>query len=151
MMEHAPAEMAMGDPDRLAYLVFTSGSSGEPKAVAHAHRAIWARRMMCEGWYGLTPGGPAAACGRVQLDLHAGHRPAGPLGHGRHGADPRARRPDGGAAAPDARHDATILAAAPGVFRKLLRGEADATPATPAPWAFGGARNCPNRSGDWRR
>jgi acyl-coenzyme A synthetase/AMP-(fatty) acid ligase len=47
--------MAMGDPDRLAYLVFTSGSSGEPKAVAHAHRAIWARRMMTEGWYGLTP------------------------------------------------------------------------------------------------
>jgi acyl-CoA synthetase (AMP-forming)/AMP-acid ligase II len=55
MMEHAPGDIVPGDPDRLAYLVFTSGSSGEPKAVAHAHRAVWARRMMIEGWYGLTP------------------------------------------------------------------------------------------------
>jgi acyl-coenzyme A synthetase/AMP-(fatty) acid ligase len=23
--------------------------------VAHAHRAVWARRMMMHGWYGLTP------------------------------------------------------------------------------------------------
>jgi acyl-CoA synthetase (AMP-forming)/AMP-acid ligase II len=46
MMEHAPGDIVPGDPDRLAYLVFTSGSSGEPKAVAHAHRAVWARRMM---------------------------------------------------------------------------------------------------------
>jgi acyl-coenzyme A synthetase/AMP-(fatty) acid ligase len=44
LMDHAPAPYAMGDPDRLAYLVFTSGSSGRPKPVAHAHRAIWARR-----------------------------------------------------------------------------------------------------------
>ncbi|MFW5642249.1 MAG: AMP-binding protein, partial [Roseicyclus sp.] len=56
MMAHAPGAFAMGAPDRLAYLVFTSGSSGRPKAVAHAHRAIWARRIMREGWYGLTSG-----------------------------------------------------------------------------------------------
>ena len=41
MMAHAPGETVFGPPDRLAYLVFTSGSSGDPKAVAHAHRAVW--------------------------------------------------------------------------------------------------------------
>ena len=50
-----PAEFAQGPPDRLAYIVFTSGTSGQPRAVCHAHRAILARQMMFQGWYGLTP------------------------------------------------------------------------------------------------
>ena len=44
----------MGDPDRLAYAVFTSGTSGRAQAVGHAHRAIWARGMMHQGWEGIT-------------------------------------------------------------------------------------------------
>ena len=48
-----PARYAMGDPDRAGYIIYTSGTSGQPRAVTHAHRAIWARRMMWEGWYGL--------------------------------------------------------------------------------------------------
>jgi acyl-CoA synthetase (AMP-forming)/AMP-acid ligase II len=50
-----PCDWDRGSPDRLAYMVFTSGTSGRPRAVMHAHRAIWARRMMWDGWYGLTP------------------------------------------------------------------------------------------------
>ena len=54
-MHHlAPAPYAMGDPERLGYIIYTSGTSGRPRAVMHAHRAIWARRMMWEGWYGLS-------------------------------------------------------------------------------------------------
>ena len=48
-----PAPYAMGKPDRPAYIIYTSGTSGRPRAVVHAHRAVWARRMMWEGWYGL--------------------------------------------------------------------------------------------------
>ena len=48
-----PCAYAMGDPDRMAYAVYTSGTSGKPRAVAHAHRAIWARQMMFDGWYGI--------------------------------------------------------------------------------------------------
>ena len=34
----------MGDPNRPGYIIFTSGTSGQPRAVLHAHRAVWARR-----------------------------------------------------------------------------------------------------------
>ena len=51
----APCDYAMGDPNRLAYMIFTSGTGGSARAVMHAHRAIWARQMMYRGWYGMGP------------------------------------------------------------------------------------------------
>lgn len=44
------ADTAAGDP---AYLVYTSGTTGKPKGVLHAHRAAWGRRPMYQGWLGL--------------------------------------------------------------------------------------------------
>ncbi len=52
-MTGPPGTPILGDPDRLGYVLFTSGSGGTPRPVAHAHRAIWARRMMHDGWLGL--------------------------------------------------------------------------------------------------
>ena len=37
-----------------AYMVYTSGTSGVPKGVLHAQRAVWGRRPMYQGWYGMT-------------------------------------------------------------------------------------------------
>jgi len=48
MEDFAPTQA--GDP---AYLVYTSGTSGRPKGVLHAHRAAWGRRPMYRGWYGM--------------------------------------------------------------------------------------------------
>jgi acyl-coenzyme A synthetase/AMP-(fatty) acid ligase len=53
MRDSVPMAPVEGDPDRPAYIVYTSGTSGVPRAVVHAHRAVWARRMMWDGWYGL--------------------------------------------------------------------------------------------------
>ncbi|MBC6443126.1 MAG: acyl--CoA ligase [Rhodobacteraceae bacterium] len=50
-----PIPAVLGDPNRLAYMIYTSGTSGKPCAVMHAHRAVWARRMMWDRWYGLRP------------------------------------------------------------------------------------------------
>lgn len=54
------ADTAADDP---AYLVYTSGTTGKPKGVLHAHRAAWGRRPMHQGWLGL---------GESDVMLHAG-------------------------------------------------------------------------------
>ena len=52
---HPPRPATMGDPNREAYVIFTSGTSGRPMAVSHAHRAILARAAMHAEWEGLGP------------------------------------------------------------------------------------------------
>ena len=46
------ADVGADDP---AYLVYTSGTSGTPKGVLHAHRAVPGRAPMYRDWYGITP------------------------------------------------------------------------------------------------
>jgi len=119
MRDLPPCSYEMGSPDRAGYIVFTSGSGGTPRAVIHAHRAVWARRMMWDGWYGLR------ADDRV---LHAGaFNWTYTLGTGL--MDPWAMGATALVVAPAAplgllmrRHDATIFAAVPGVYRQLLQG-----------------------------
>ncbi|MFV0476049.1 MAG: acyl-CoA synthetase [Pikeienuella sp.] len=117
------AEFADTAPDDLGYIIYTSGSSGHPKGVAHAHRAAWARRMMWGGWYGL---------GAEDLMLHAGaFNWTYTLGAGL--MDPWAvgaatliyagPRDAGVWPALAAHHGATIFAAAPGVYRQLLKSD----------------------------
>lgn len=51
----APGSYADTGADDPAYLIFTSGTSGTPKGVLHAQRAVWGRRPMYQGWYGIGP------------------------------------------------------------------------------------------------
>ncbi|WP_416915976.1 MAG: class I adenylate-forming enzyme family protein [Roseicyclus sp.] len=124
LMDHAPAPYAMGDPDRLAYVVFTSGSSGSPKPVAHAHRALHARRMMWDGWYGLTPSDRVLHAGAFNWTFTLGTGLLDPWSIGATALIPAP------GTAPETlplllkRHDATIFASVPGIFRKLLAADA---------------------------
>ncbi len=115
-----PAIPVVGPPDRPAYIVLTSGTSAAPRAVLHAHRAVWARRMMWDGWYGL------AGSDRI---LHAGALNwTYTLGTGL--LDPWARGATALVPAPGIlpaqlprllrRHDVSIFAAAPGIYRQML-------------------------------
>ena len=56
LREHEPlpdyVDTAANDP---SFLVYTSGTSGRPKGVLHAHRSAWGRRPMYQGWYGIGP------------------------------------------------------------------------------------------------
>lgn len=48
------ADWAETSPEDPAFLVYTSGTTANPKGVLHAHRSALGRRPMVAGWYGLS-------------------------------------------------------------------------------------------------
>jgi acyl-coenzyme A synthetase/AMP-(fatty) acid ligase len=123
-----PCDWHFGDQNREAYVVFTSGTSGTPLAVRHAHRAILARALMHNGWEGITPADRLLHAGAFNWTYTMG---TGLLDPWTVGATALIPSPS---VQPDhlplvlRRHDATILAAVPTVFRRLLRAEMPALP-----------------------
>ncbi len=115
----AATDTAANDP---AYIVFTSGTSGTPTGVVHAHRAILARGLMTKGWYGLTTDDRMLHAGAFNWTFTLG---TGLLDPWAMGATALVLAPG---TAPEMlpllakRHEATLIAGAPGIFRHLLRG-----------------------------
>lgn len=124
----APCDWEMGSPDRLAYMIFTSGSSGRPRAVMHAHRAVWARRMMWQGWYGLTPQDRLLHAGAFNWTYTLGTGLMDPWAIGATALIPGAGIEPAQLPLLLRRFAATILAAAPGVYRQLLRAPVPVLP-----------------------
>ncbi|TVP73501.1 MAG: benzoate--CoA ligase [Rhodobacteraceae bacterium] len=118
MQDLPPCDWHMGDPARPGYIIYTSGSGGSPRAVVHAHRAIWARRMMWEGWYGLTAEDRVLHAGAFNWTYTLGTGLMDPWAIGA-----TALIPDPGAplALILKRFDATLFAAVPGVYRQMLK------------------------------
>lgn len=121
MRDLPQAEFAMGDPNRLGYVVYTSGTSGKPRAVAHAHRAIWARQMMVDGWYGLRPDDRLCHAGAFNWTYTLGTGLMDPWAIGATSLIPEPGTDLGDLPLLLQKHRATIFAAAPGVFRKILQ------------------------------
>ncbi len=121
MARLAPCAWDMGAPDRLAYIVFTSGSSGRPQAVAHAHRAVWARGMMHQGWEGLTEADRMLHAGAFNWTYTLGTGLMDPWTLGATALIPGAGVTPAQLPLLLKRFDATIFAAAPGVIRQMLR------------------------------
>ncbi len=48
-----PAPLPTTTADQPAFLIYTSGTTSHPKGVLHAHRTVWGRAMMREGWQGF--------------------------------------------------------------------------------------------------
>jgi acyl-coenzyme A synthetase/AMP-(fatty) acid ligase len=115
-----PADYHMGDPDRLAYIVYTSGTSGNPRAVMHAHRAIWARKMMHDGWYGLGESDRLMHAGAFNWTYTLGTGLMDPWSVGATALIPAEGVEAQALPLLMKRHEATIFAAAPGVYRKIL-------------------------------
>jgi acyl-coenzyme A synthetase/AMP-(fatty) acid ligase len=124
---HSTGKVAMGDPNRPAYIVYTSGTSGRPRGVVHAHRAICARRMMWDGWYGLRTDDRLLHAGAFNWTYTLGTGLMDPWSIGATALIPA---PDTGRAALVEmlrRYRASIFAAAPGVYRQILKTGTDLT------------------------
>lgn len=129
MRARPPVDPALGDPDRPAFIVFTSGTAAGPRGVIHAHRAVWARRMMIADWEGLRETDRLLHAGAFNWTYTLGTGLLDPWAMGATALIP------GRSAAPEdladhlAEQRATIFAAVPGVYRRMLRS---APP--PLPW-----------------
>lgn len=115
------ADYAMGAADLPAYIIYTSGTSGKPRAVVHAHRTIWARQMMIDGWYGLTENDRLLHAGAFNWTYTLGTGLMDPWSVGATALIPASGTKPEALPLLLKRHDATIFAAAPGVYRQLLR------------------------------
>ncbi len=111
-------DTAADDP---AYLVYTSGTTSNPKGVLHAHRAAWGRRPMRAHWTGLGPGDVMLHAGSINWTYTLGVGIVDPLSAGG-SAVLYNGRPDP-AVWPRLieAHRATIFAAVPGVYRQILK------------------------------
>lgn len=116
-----PAPYDMGPPERLAYIIYTSGTSGNPRAVCHAHHAIWARRMMYDGWYGITANDRMFHAGAFNWTYTLGTGLMDPWSVGATALIARDGTPAQALSALLSKHEATIFAAAPGVYRQILK------------------------------
>ena len=129
LRDTAPAKIHLSDPDRLGYIVYTSGTSGQPRAVGHAHRAIWARQMMFQHWYGLSETDVLLHAGAFNWTYTLGTGLMDPWTVGATALIPAPGTPPEALGDLLRAHDATIFAAAPGVYRQMLdRGTLPALP-----------------------
>ncbi len=104
-------------------MVYTSGTSGTPKGVLHAQRAVWGRRPMYQGWYGITADDVLLHTGAFNWTYTLGTGLCDTLANGATavvnagvtGTDIWQRLAD--------EHGATIFASVPGIYRQLLRGD----------------------------
>ncbi|ETX16489.1 benzoate-CoA ligase [Roseivivax halodurans JCM 10272] len=123
-----PADYAMVDPERLAYIVMTSGTSGTPRAVGHAHRAVWARQMMMDGWYGLRSSDRLLHAGAFNWTYTLGTGLLDPWTRGATALIPAEGVTPAKLPLLLSRHEASLFAAAPGVYRQMLRNHVKPLP-----------------------
>lgn len=112
------ADTATNDP---GYMIFTSGTSGTPKGVLHAQRAIWGRRPMYEGWYGLGPSDVMLHTGAFNWTYTLGTGLFDPFVNGCSSVVYTGDKDDAVWERLIAEHGVTIMASVPGIYRHLLR------------------------------
>lgn len=119
----SPGAFHMGSPHRPGYIVYTSGTSGRPMGVVHAHRALLGRLAMHQGWEGLTPTDRLLHAGAMNWTYTLGTGLLDPWTLGATALIPAPGTRPTDLPALLHTHKATIFAAAPGVYRQMLRAE----------------------------
>ncbi len=119
--EAAPADYAPTEPDDPAYLVFTSGSTAEPKGVLHAHRVAIGRKPMHRDWLGLSEDDIVLHAGAINWTYTLGVGVLDPFAQGATGALYAGERDPAIWPILMERTRATIFAAVPSVYRQILK------------------------------
>lgn len=104
-----------------AYLVYTSGTTSNPKGVLHAQRAAWGRRPMVEGWYGLTPNDRVLHAGAFNWTYTLGTGLTDPWANGATAMVFTGDKDPAVWPALIREHRATIFAAVPTLYRQILK------------------------------
>lgn len=112
------ADTGCDDP---AYMIYTSGSTARPKGVLHAQRAMWGRRPMYRGWYGISADDVVLHTGALNWTYTLGTGLCDPWANGAssviYNGPPSTRIWQQLAA----EHRVTIMASVPGLYRRMLR------------------------------
>ncbi|WP_353357324.1 acyl-CoA synthetase [Intrasporangium sp. DVR] len=122
--EASPAAYGSTGADDPAFLVYTSGTTGRPKGVLHAHRSAWGRRPMHDAWLGLRESDVLLHAGAFNWTYTLGVGLTDPWANRATALIYNGPRDPGVWARLVEAHGASIFAAVPGVYRQLLRSGA---------------------------
>jgi acyl-coenzyme A synthetase/AMP-(fatty) acid ligase len=102
-------------------MVFTSGTSGTPKGVLHAQRAVWGRRPMYRGWSGIGPSDVMLHTGAFNWTYTLGTGFFDPFANGATSVVYTGEKSNDTWPRLIAEHGVTIMASVPGLYRQMLR------------------------------
>lgn len=114
-------EYAHSHADDPAYIVYTSGATSQPKGVLHAHRAVWARQMMFDGWYGLHEDDRVLHAGAFNWTYTLGAGLMDPWAKGAGTLIYNGPKDPGVWPRLASKHGATLFAAVPSLYRQMLK------------------------------
>lgn len=107
--------------DDPAYLIYTSGTTADPKGVLHAQRAAWGRRPMYQGWYGITPEDRMLHAGAFNWTYTLGTGLTDPWANGATAIVYTGEKDPALWPSLIRRTGATLFAGVPGVYRQILK------------------------------
>ena len=121
MKRHHPGGHATTRAEDPAYILYTSGTSGRPKGVIHAQRAILGRRPMYRGWLGLGPGDRMLHAGAFNWSYTLGVGLLDPWCQGATAIIYTGPKSKTVWTSLIRKHKATLFAAVPGLYRQWLK------------------------------
>ena len=122
MMREGPRiDYAQTHAETPAFLIYTSGTTANPKGVLHAQRAALGRRPMYQGWYGIMPNDRVLHAGAFNWTFTLGVGLTDPWANGATAiVYTGEKQPDLWPKLID-KTQATLFAGVPGAFRQILK------------------------------